>query len=62
MRENQSKMAFLFGVGDHWGPLEMFDEVRDGYYFLAYGNCVYIHHSMSNAFSLVHFEFVYLGM
>ncbi|XP_012074352.1 lipid droplet-associated hydrolase isoform X2 [Jatropha curcas] len=27
MRENQSKMAFLFGVDDHWGPLEMFEEI-----------------------------------
>ncbi|KAJ9184552.1 hypothetical protein P3X46_004266 [Hevea brasiliensis] len=27
MRENRSKMAFLFGVDDHWGPLEMFDEI-----------------------------------
>ncbi|XP_050230022.1 uncharacterized protein LOC126679124 [Mercurialis annua] len=27
MRTNESKMAFLFGVDDHWGPLEMFEEI-----------------------------------
>ncbi|XP_048226231.1 lipid droplet-associated hydrolase isoform X2 [Ricinus communis] len=27
MRENQSKIAFLFGVDDHWGPLEMYEEI-----------------------------------
>ncbi|THG12104.1 hypothetical protein TEA_027196 [Camellia sinensis var. sinensis] len=26
MRGKQSRIAFLFGVGDHWGPLQMFDE------------------------------------
>ncbi|WCJ34218.1 Lipid droplet-associated hydrolase [Euphorbia peplus] len=28
MRENQSKMTFLFGLDDHWGPMEMFDEIK----------------------------------
>ncbi|KAH9738013.1 alpha/beta-Hydrolases superfamily protein [Citrus sinensis] len=27
MRENQSKIAFLFGVDDHWGPQELYEEV-----------------------------------
>ncbi|KAM7505023.1 hypothetical protein LguiB_003927 [Lonicera macranthoides] len=27
MREKQSKIAFLFGLDDHWGPLQMFDEI-----------------------------------
>jgi hypothetical protein len=27
MRENQSKLAFLFGIDDHWGPLQLFEEV-----------------------------------
>ncbi|XP_044507446.1 lipid droplet-associated hydrolase isoform X2 [Mangifera indica] len=27
MRENQNKMAFLFGIDDHWGPLQMFEEI-----------------------------------
>ncbi|KAH9674419.1 alpha/beta-Hydrolases superfamily protein [Citrus sinensis] len=26
MRENQSKIAFLFGVDDHWGPQELYEE------------------------------------
>ncbi|KAF9664898.1 hypothetical protein SADUNF_Sadunf16G0065800 [Salix dunnii] len=26
MRENYEKIAFLFGVDDHWGPLQMFEE------------------------------------
>lgn len=28
MRENQSKLAFLFGIDDHWGPLQLFEEVN----------------------------------
>ena len=28
MRGNQDKIAFLFGTDDHWGPLQMFEEVR----------------------------------
>ncbi|XP_065856876.1 uncharacterized protein [Euphorbia lathyris] len=28
MRENQSKMTFLFGLDDHWGPMEMFQEIE----------------------------------
>nr|XP_028948821.1 lipid droplet-associated hydrolase-like isoform X1 [Malus domestica] len=27
MREKQHKMAFLFGVDDHWGPLQMLEEI-----------------------------------
>jgi hypothetical protein len=27
MRENQSKLAFLFGIDDHWGPLQLFEEI-----------------------------------
>uniref|UniRef100_A0A6N2LSY7 AB hydrolase-1 domain-containing protein n=1 Tax=Salix viminalis TaxID=40686 RepID=A0A6N2LSY7_SALVM len=27
MRENHEKIAFLFGVDDHWGPLQMFEEI-----------------------------------
>ncbi|KAK4582693.1 hypothetical protein RGQ29_025752 [Quercus rubra] len=27
MRENREKLAFLFGVDDHWAPLQMFEEV-----------------------------------
>ena len=29
MREKQSQIAFLFGVDDHWGPLQMLEEVSD---------------------------------
>lgn len=28
MRENQSRLAFLFGIDDHWGPLQLFEEVK----------------------------------
>lgn len=28
MREHQSKLAFLFGIDDHWGPLQLFEEVN----------------------------------
>ncbi|XVE75888.1 hypothetical protein DITRI_Ditri12bG0128000 [Diplodiscus trichospermus] len=27
MRENQDKIAFLYGIDDHWGPLQMFEEI-----------------------------------
>ncbi|KAL5538156.1 hypothetical protein UlMin_042808 [Ulmus minor] len=27
MRENSRKIAFLFGIDDHWGPLQMFEEI-----------------------------------
>ncbi|VVA15427.1 PREDICTED: lipid droplet-associated [Prunus dulcis] len=27
MRENQHKIAVLFGIDDHWGPLQMFEEI-----------------------------------
>ncbi|KAE8717054.1 putative catalytic [Hibiscus syriacus] len=27
MRENQEKISFLYGIDDHWGPLQMFEEV-----------------------------------
>ncbi|GKV07248.1 hypothetical protein SLEP1_g19047 [Rubroshorea leprosula] len=27
MRENQDKIAFLFSTDDHWGPLQMLDEI-----------------------------------
>ncbi|XP_059646599.1 uncharacterized protein LOC132293236 isoform X2 [Cornus florida] len=27
MRGKQSQLAFLFGVDDHWGPLQMFEEI-----------------------------------
>ncbi|KAJ8754744.1 hypothetical protein K2173_012133 [Erythroxylum novogranatense] len=27
MRENKGKFAFLFGVDDHWGSLEMYEEI-----------------------------------
>ncbi|XP_048424085.1 uncharacterized protein LOC103961701 isoform X4 [Pyrus x bretschneideri] len=27
MRGNQHKIAFLFGIDDHWGPLQMFEEI-----------------------------------
>ncbi|KAE8098622.1 hypothetical protein FH972_016668 [Carpinus fangiana] len=27
VREKQEKLAFLFGVDDHWGPLQMFEEI-----------------------------------
>jgi hypothetical protein len=33
MRENHEKIAFLFGVDDHWGPLQMFEEVSDGWVY-----------------------------
>ncbi|MBA0692972.1 hypothetical protein Goari_010492, partial [Gossypium aridum] len=26
MRENQEKISFLYGIDDHWGPLQMFEE------------------------------------
>ena len=28
MRENQTRLAFLFGIDDHWGPLQLFEEVK----------------------------------
>ena len=34
MREKQEKLAFLFGVDDHWAPLQMFEEVCDGFHML----------------------------
>ncbi|KAA8518509.1 hypothetical protein F0562_015983 [Nyssa sinensis] len=27
MRGNQNQIAFLFGIDDHWGPLQMFEEI-----------------------------------
>ncbi|CAN1133979.1 Lipid droplet-associated hydrolase [Linum perenne] len=27
MRENHSRMAFLYGVDDHWGPLQVYEEI-----------------------------------
>ncbi|OMO68501.1 hypothetical protein COLO4_29616 [Corchorus olitorius] len=27
MRENQDKITFLYGIDDHWGPLQMFEEI-----------------------------------
>ncbi|PQM36077.1 lipid droplet-associated hydrolase isoform X2 [Prunus yedoensis var. nudiflora] len=27
MRANQHKIAFLFAIDDHWGPLQMFEEI-----------------------------------
>ncbi|WZY95828.1 hypothetical protein YC2023_068157 [Brassica napus] len=27
MRENQTRLAFLFGIDDHWGPLQLFEEI-----------------------------------
>ncbi|KAJ4705367.1 Lipid droplet-associated hydrolase [Melia azedarach] len=27
MRKNQGKLAFLYGIDDHWGPLQMFEEI-----------------------------------
>ncbi|KFK38527.1 hypothetical protein AALP_AA3G125800 [Arabis alpina] len=27
MRENESKLAFVFGTDDHWGPLHIFEEI-----------------------------------
>ena len=33
MRENKEKLAFLFGGDDHWGPLQMLEEVCDGCMF-----------------------------
>ncbi|KAM7271978.1 hypothetical protein ACFE04_031192 [Oxalis oulophora] len=27
IKENESKIGFLFGIDDHWGPLEMFEEI-----------------------------------
>ncbi|KAM3266339.1 lipid droplet-associated hydrolase isoform X1 [Capsicum annuum] len=27
MREKKSQMAFLFGVDDHWGPLDLYEEI-----------------------------------
>ncbi|XP_059462598.1 uncharacterized protein LOC132191540 [Corylus avellana] len=29
VREKQEKLAFLFGVDDHWGPLQMFEEISE---------------------------------
>ena len=29
MRGKQSQIGFLFGIDDHWGPLQMFEEVCD---------------------------------
>lgn len=42
MREKQSKIAFLFGLDDHWGPLQMFDEVIIiimGVIIIAFADC-----------------------
>uniref|UniRef100_A0A803QMM0 Lipid droplet-associated hydrolase n=1 Tax=Cannabis sativa TaxID=3483 RepID=A0A803QMM0_CANSA len=30
MREKHHRIAFLFGIDDHWGPLQMYEEVSDG--------------------------------
>ncbi|XVF07571.1 hypothetical protein REPUB_Repub06bG0150900 [Reevesia pubescens] len=27
MRENQDKITFLYGIDDHWGPVQMFEEI-----------------------------------
>jgi hypothetical protein len=27
MRDNREKLAFLFGVDDYWGPLQMYEEI-----------------------------------
>ncbi|XP_049401644.1 uncharacterized protein LOC125865489 [Solanum stenotomum] len=29
MREKKSQMAFLFGVDDHWGPLDLYEEISN---------------------------------
>ncbi|GKV29714.1 hypothetical protein SLEP1_g38617 [Rubroshorea leprosula] len=29
MRANQNKIAFLFGIDDHWGPLELSTELNN---------------------------------
>ncbi|KAM5559383.1 hypothetical protein ABKV19_020834 [Rosa sericea] len=29
MRENLDKIAFLFGIDDHWAPLQMFEEIAE---------------------------------
>ncbi|KAK9985922.1 hypothetical protein SO802_030873 [Lithocarpus litseifolius] len=29
MRANREKLAFLFGVDDHWAPLQMFEEISN---------------------------------
>lgn len=34
MRENREKLVFLFGVNDHWAPLQMFEEVCNGFQVL----------------------------
>ncbi|KAK8302789.1 hypothetical protein V6Z12_D04G109300 [Gossypium hirsutum] len=34
MRENQEKISFLYGIDDHWGPLQMFEEVESNSLFL----------------------------
>ncbi|OMO82530.1 hypothetical protein CCACVL1_11932, partial [Corchorus capsularis] len=36
MRENQDKITFLYGIDDHWGPLQMFEEVRAMDYSLSF--------------------------
>lgn len=44
MREKQEKLAFLFGVDDHWAPLRMFEEVNEGFCFLSLDLCFYMSH------------------
>ncbi|XP_021289963.1 lipid droplet-associated hydrolase isoform X2 [Herrania umbratica] len=36
MRENQDKIAFMYGIDDHWGPLKMFEEISKQHRALLY--------------------------
>lgn len=36
LREKQSQIAFLFGDDDHWGPLQMSEEVSQAVSFFMF--------------------------
>ena len=42
MRDNREKLAFLFGVDDYWGPLQMYEEVCDGLHMFKHV-CFYVY-------------------
>lgn len=42
MREKKEKLAFLFGSDDHWGPLQMFEEVCDGCCMFKHVCCLFM--------------------
>lgn len=68
MREKQRKIAFLFGLDDHWGPLQMFDEVIIimGFIIIAFADCCtnfivnYFYNRIYNAFLITKNKYAYI--